>query len=195
MVGSLVGGAAIFVFVVVLDSQVVLDVYERSESGTALLVIAGAAAAVGTVLGFVWYRKRADGLDGRVRRLLGRAAIAWSVLFIVAFAATHYRSRDADEVGPLQAAVITYLLLIIVAGVVYSPIALVRQARPKAHRPDDRIRVWRIDEKEPYYVSYCDCGWFGPAYDADEPDARDKAFRDARGHGTNVAPEVEYPYG
>jgi uncharacterized membrane protein YozB (DUF420 family) len=193
MIATVVGGAAIVVFLVIFDLQLLLDVYERSES--ALPIVAGAVAAVGTVVGVVWYRKRADGLDARVRRRFGRAAIAWSVLFIVAFAATHYRSREPEDAGPLQAAVVTYVLLIIVAAVAFAPIALLRQSWSREHRQDDRIEVWRVDEKEPYYVSYCECGWVGPVYDADEPDARDKAFRDARGHGTNVAPEVAYPYG
>jgi hypothetical protein len=125
--------------------------------------------------------------------MLGAAGWALSVLFIIAFIWTHSVSRDAEDAGPPKAGVVTYLLLVIVAAVAFGLIAAVREARPKPHRPDDRIRVWSIRDKQPFFVAYCDCGWVGPSHDTDEPDAQDNAFRDARGHGTNVAPEVEDP--
>ena len=189
-------GVALVVFLVVADSRFVARVYERSESSTLPAVLAGAAAAIGTVLGVVWYKRRLERLGGGVRRLLGRAAIAWSVLFVIAFLWTHPMSRDTDLAVPLHAGVVTYLLLVVVAAVAVAPIAVLRLARPKPHRPDDRIRVWRLqDRKTPYLVAYCDCGWASVAYDLDEPHARENAFRDARRHGTNVAPEVEDPLG
>jgi hypothetical protein len=52
-----------------------------------------------------------------------------------------------------------------------------------------------IDDKKPYFVSYCDCGWVGTAYDAGDPHARDNAFRDARAHSPDVSAEVEHPLG
>ncbi len=195
LVGAGLVGIAIFVFLVVADSQFVVRVYERSESSTLPVVVAGAAAAVGTVLGVVWYRRQVGRLGSGMRRILGWFAIAWSVLFVVAFIWTHPVSRDAALAVPLHAGVVAYLLVIVVAAVAFLPVAVLRLARPKPHRPDDRIRVWRIRDKKPYFVAYCDCGWVGAAYDADEPRARDNAFRDARGHGTNVASEVEDPLG
>ena len=189
-------GVAMVVFLVVADSRFVARVYERSEPSTLPAVLAGAGAAIGTVLGVVWYRRRLDRLGVSVRRLLGRAAIAWCVLFVIAFVWTHPKSRDADLAAPLHAGVVTYLLLIVVAAIAFAPVAVLRLARPKPHRPDDRVRVWRLqDKKTPYLVAYCDCGWVSAAYDLDEPHAPENAFRDARRHGTNVAPEVEDPLG
>ena len=127
--------------------------------------------------------------------MLGWAAIAWSVVFVIAFFWTHPVSRDPDVADPIHAGVVTYLLLIVIAAVAFFPITVLRLSRPEPHRPRDRIRIWRVDDKKPFLVAYCDCGWVGAAYDADEPHARDNAFRDARRHGTNVASEVEDPLG
>jgi hypothetical protein len=195
IVGVGLVGIASFVFLVVADSQFVVRVYERSESSTLPVVVAGAVAAVGTVLGVVWYRRRVGRLGSGMRRFLGWVGIAWSVLFVVAFIWTHPVSRDAELAVPVHAGVVTYLLLIVVAAMACLPVAVLRLSRPKPHRPDDRIRVWRVRDKKPFFVSYCDCGWVGAAYDADEPRARDNAFRDARRHGTNVASDVEDPLG
>jgi len=171
----------------------VAGAYERSEASTLLAVVAGTAAVVGTVIGVVWYRRRVDQLGDTARRALGWFGIAWSVLFVVAFLGTHAGGRDDNDAGPLQAGVVTYLLLIIVAAVALFPILVVRHGRPKPHEPHDLVRVWQVDGKAPFFIAYCDCGWVGAPHEADEPHARDHAFRDARGHGTNVAPEVEDP--
>jgi hypothetical protein len=189
-------GVALVVFLVVADVRFVARVYERSESSALPAVLAGAGAAIGTVLGVTWYRRWLDRLGVGVRRLLGRAVIAWSVLFVIAFLWTHPKSRDADLAVPVHAGVVTYLLLVVVVAVVLAPVAVLRLARAKPHRPGDRVRVWRLeDRKMPYLVAYCDCGWVGAAHDLDEPHARESAFRDARRHGANVAPDVEDPLG
>jgi hypothetical protein len=195
LVGGVLVGAAIFVFLVVADADFVAESYEESPTATLPAVVAAAAAAVGTVVGVVWYRRRVDCLGRRSRRALGWFGIAWSVLFVIAFWWTHPMSRDAGDADPLQAAVVTYVLLIIVAALAFFPIAVLRLSRRKPHAPDDQIRVWRVKDKQPYFVAYCDCGWVGDAHDADGPRAQDSAFRDARRHGTNVAPEVEHPLG
>jgi hypothetical protein len=195
LVGVALVGAALFVFLVVADWQFVTAVHDRAEASTLPVIVAGAAAAVMTVLGVIWYSRRADGLSPGVRRRFGRAAIAWSVLFVVAFFWTHPKSRDAGLADPLHAGVVTYVLLVVVVAVGSLPIAVRRLARPARHRPGHRTRVWRMSDKEPYFVAYCDCGWVGSAHGADEAGARENAFSDARGHGTNVSPEVEDPLG
>ena len=195
LVGGTLVGVAIFVFLVVADWQFVATVYERSEASTLPVVVAGAAAAVGTVLSVVMYRRRTGRLGRRTRRWFGRAAIAWSILFVIAFVWTHPVSRDAERAVPLHAGVVTYLLLIVTAAVAFLPVAILRFARPTPHRPGDRIRVWHLRDKKPYFIAYCDCGWVGSPHDAEEPDARDSAFRQARKHGTNVASDVEDPLG
>ena len=196
LVAIVLGGVALVAFLIVADSQFIARVSERSGSSTLPAVLAGAAGALGTVAGVVWYRRRLDRLGVGVRRLLGRAAIAWSVLFVVAFYWTHSRSRDAELAGPLHAGVMTYVLLIVVAAAAFAPIAVLRLGAPRRHRPDDRIRVWRLqDKKTPYLVAYCDCGWVSAAHDLDEPQAREHTFREARRHGTNLAPEVDDPLG
>ena len=123
LAGTGLVGVALFVFLVVADWQFVADVYERSGSSTLPAIVVGAAAAIGTLLGVVWYRRRLGRLGDRVRRALGRAAIAWCVLFVVAFVWTHPRSREAELAVPLHAGVVTYLLIIVVAAVAFFPIA------------------------------------------------------------------------
>ena len=123
-------------------------------------------------------------LRGKLRRILGWAGIAWSALFLVAFVWTHPRHRDDDFATPLEVAAVTYCVIIIVVAVCLVPVALVNLSRPERHNSDDRIRVWEVADKEPYFVAYCDCGWVGTAFDTTDPHAQDKAFRDARDHGT-----------
>jgi hypothetical protein len=194
MLGLLAGvllGTALVVFVMVLDAGLVVRAYERSESSTLPAVVTGAAAALGTVLAIVWYRRRVDQLGGTARRVLGRVGIAWAVSFVVAFFLTHPKGRDDELATPVEVAVICYVLVIVVAAVVVFPFAVRRLARPRGHRPQHRVHVWHVADGEPSFVPACECGWVGGAYDAAEPEARDKAFRDARRHGTNVASDVE----
>jgi O-antigen/teichoic acid export membrane protein len=191
LVGTLLVGAAIVVLLVVYDLQFVFRVYERSELPTLVAVIAAAAALVGTVLGVVWFKRREDRVGRTARRVLGRLAIAWSVLFVIVFIWTHPRNRDEHLGRPVHAGVVAYVVLVVVGAVAFFPYAMFRLSRPKPHRPDDRVRVWRLRDKQPYFVAYCDCGWVGAPHDDDEAHARDNAFREARAHGTNVAPEVE----
>ena len=193
LVGTLLAGAAIVVFVVVSDVRFVLRVYERSETSTLVAVIVAAAALVGTVLGVVWFKRREDRVGRTARRVLGRLAIAWSILFVIAFFWTHPRNRDEHLGRPVHAGVVTYVVLVVVGAVAFFPYAVFGRSRPKPHRPDDRVRVWRLRRKQSYFVAYCDCGWVGAPHDDDVPGARDTAFREARAHGTNVAPEVEDP--
>jgi lysylphosphatidylglycerol synthetase-like protein (DUF2156 family) len=195
LVASGVVGLALVGIVVVADTSLVLRAYERSASSTLLAVVLGAGAALATVFAFAWYRSRVARVHGKSRRLLGWAGIAWAALFVVGFVWTHPRHRDDEFATPLEVAVVTYSLIIIVVALCLLPVSIRMLARPKPHDPGDQIRVWEIREKEPYFVAYCDCGWVGTAYDTTDPDARDKAFRDAREHGTNVAPEVEHPLG
>jgi hypothetical protein len=158
-------------------------------------VVIGVVAALGTLLGVVWYRSRVDDLSKMARRVLGFVGIAWAVGFVLAFIVTHPRGRNDDEATALEAGIVSYLLGILIAAAAFLPIALLRGSRPTAHEEKDRVRVMRVQNKEPFFVSSCDCGWLGPAYDETDPDASEKAFRDARMHGTNVAPEVERPLG
>jgi hypothetical protein len=198
LIGLVAGGVfglALVVFLVVLDTSLVVQAYERSAESTLTAVVIGVGAALGTVLAFAWYRGRVDRLGRTARRILGWAGIVWSFLFVVGFAWTHPRHRDDASTTPLEVAVVSYCLIIIVVAVCLLPVAALRLSRPKTHDPGDQVRVWEVRDKEPYFVAYCDCGWVGTAYEATEPEARDKAFRDAREHGTNVAPEVEYPLG
>ena len=85
--------------------------------------------------------------------------------------------------------------MIVVVAVCLVPVALLKLSRPRVHHSDDRVRVWEVRDKEPYFVAYCDCGWGGTAFDVTDPHAQDNAFRDARQHGTNVASDVEHPLG
>ena len=191
LIAGVVLGTALVVFVIVLDAGLVLRAYERSESSTLPAVVIGAAAALGTVLAVVCYRRRVDRLGGTARRVLGWVGIAWAVSFVVAFFWTHPKGRDDELATSLEVAVICYALVIVVTAVVVFPFAVRRLARRTAHRPHDRVHVWHVADGEPSFVAACECGWVGSAYDAAEPEARDKAFRDARRHGTNVASHVE----
>jgi hypothetical protein len=195
LIGGVVFGIALFVFVVVIDTQFVGSALEHSESSALPAVVIGVAAALGTVLGVVWYRRRVDDLGKTARRLLGSVGIAWAVAFVIAFFATHPRGRNDEDATALEAGIVSYLLGILIAAAAFLPIALLRFSRPHAHERNDRVRVMHVQDKEPFFVSSCDCGWVGPAYDEADPDAPDKAFRDARAHGANVAPEVERPLG
>ena len=193
LVGTALVGAALVVLAVVYDVRFVLRVYERSETSTLLAVIAAAAALVATVFGIVWFRRREDHLGRTARRLLGLLAIAWSVLFVIAFFWTHPMHRDEHLGRPVHAGVVTYVVLVVVGAVALFPYAAFRLSRPRAHRPDDRVRVWRARDRQGYLLASCDCGWVGTPHGDDEPHARENAFREARAHGTNVAPEVEDP--
>ena len=191
LIAGVVLGTALVVFVLVLDAELVVRAYERSESSTLPAVVIGAAAALGTVLAVVWYRRHVDQLGGTARRVLGWIGIAWAASFVVAFVWTHPKGRDDELATSLEVGVICYVLVIVVAAVVVFPFAVSRLARPRAHRPHDRVHVWHVADGEPSFIPACDCGWVGSTYDAAEPEARDKAFRDARHHGTNVASDVE----
>jgi O-antigen/teichoic acid export membrane protein len=193
LVGVLLVGTAIVVFLVVYDVQFVLHVYERSETSTLVAVIAATAALVGTIVGVVWFKRSEDHVGRRARRVLGRVAIAWSILFLIAFFWTHPMNRDEHLGSPVHAGLVTYVVLVVVVAVALFPYVMFRLSRPKPHRPHDRVRVWRLRDKQPYLVAYCDCGWVGAPHDDDEPHSRDSAFREARAHGTNVAPQVEDP--
>jgi drug/metabolite transporter (DMT)-like permease len=191
---SAVVGIALVAFVVVLDASLIVRAYQRSEAAA---VVVGVGAALGTVLGVVWYLRRVSHLGATTRRVLGWVGIAWAGLFVVGFWWTHPVHRDDhDELGtPLAVAVLGYVLVIVVAAVGFVPVAVLRLARTATHHPDDRVEVWHIRDDKPYFVAHCDCDWVGTAHDATEPHARDKAFREAREHGTEVAPEVGYPLG
>ena len=194
-IGGVVAGIAILAFVLVLDVSLVLRAYQRSESSSQRAVVIGAAAALATVLAVVWYLRRVDRLGGTVRRTLGCVGIAWAVGFVIAFAWTHPVGRDDEFATLLETGVLSYLVFILVVAVVgFLPVAVFRLTRT-THRPQDRVRVMHVRDKKPYFVPICDCGWAGTARNASEPDARDKAFRDARAHGPNVASEVEYALG
>jgi multisubunit Na+/H+ antiporter MnhB subunit len=195
LVAGAVVGLVLVAVLVVFDVDLVLQAYKRSASSTLAAVVIGAAAALATVVAFAWYRRRVGRLGGTARRLLGRAAIVWSGLFVVAFVWTHPRHRDDEFATPLEVAVVSYCLVIVVVAVCLVPVAVLIPARPASHGTRDRIRVWKVDDEEPYFIAYCDCGWVGTAYDVTDPEAREKAFRDARAHGTNVAPDVEQPLG
>jgi len=195
LAASGVVGLALVAFLVVLDTSLVVRAYERSASSTLAAVVIATVAALGTVVAFAWFRRRVGDIGGSARRVLGWAGIAWAGLFVVAFVWTHPRHRDDEFTTPLEVAVVSYCLIIVITAVAILPVAVLRLARPATHDTNDRIRVWKVDDKEPYFVAYCDCGWVGSAVDATDPHARDKAFRDAREHGTNVAPEVEHPLG
>lgn len=195
MVGFIVGvvvGIPLLAYVFVLDVRLVLRAYERSESSA---VFIGATAALASVLASVWYLRRVDRLGGTARRTLGFVGIAWAVWFVIAFVWTHPVGRDDELATALETGVLSYILFIVVVAVVgFLPVSMFRHAR-STHRPRDRVRVMHVRDKKPFFAPYCDCGWAGTAYDAGEPDARDKAFRDAHAHGTNVASDVEYPLG
>jgi hypothetical protein len=197
-VGMIVGiffGLFLLGYVVVLDFNLVVHTYERSESSTLPALVIAAVAAFGTVLVFAWYRSAFDRLGATARRVFGWAGIAWSAFLVVGFFWTHPRHRADELATPLQAAVVTYCMIVIVVAVCLLPVAIIRLARPSKHDPSDRVRVWEVRNEEPYFVAYCDCGWVGTTYDATDPHAQDHAFRDAHKHGTNVNSEVERPLG
>jgi hypothetical protein len=189
LVGGLIVGAAIAVFLVAWDTGRVLDAYERSEWSTLPAVVIGVATAVATVAGTVWYRRRVHEIGGRARRFLGWVGLAWAALFVAGFFWTHVVRRD-DDLGALEAAIVSYIVVIVVSALGALPILAVRGGGPRAHQPRDEVRVMHVGHKKPYFVALCDCGWAGTAHETDEPNAQDRAFRDARVHGTNVAPEV-----
>ncbi len=198
LIGLIAGGVfgiALVTFLVVADTSLVAQTYERSASSTVVAVVLGAGAALGTVLVFAWSRSRLERFRGKPRLLLGWAGIAWAALFVVAFVWTHPRHRDDESVTPLEVAVVTYCLIIVVVAVCLVPVALLRLSRPRVHHSNDQVRVWEVRDKEPYFVAYCDCGWVGTAFDVTDPHAQDNAFRDARQHGPNVASDVEHPLG
>lgn len=188
-------GLALVVFLVVLDTSLVVQAFERSASSTLAAVVIAVAAALGTVLAFAWYRRHVGDLGATARRVLGWAGIAWGALFVVGFVWTHPMHRDDQFTTTLEVAVVSYCLIIVLVAICLVPFAVLSLARPATHGTDDRIRVWNVDDKEPFFIAYCDCGWVGTAHDSADPQAQDRAFRDARAHGTNVAPEVEHPLG
>jgi hypothetical protein len=188
-------GLALVVFLVVVDTSLVVQAYERSASSTVAAVVIGVAAALGTVLAFAWYRRHVGDLGATARRVLGWAGIAWGALFVVGFVWTHPMHRDDQSTTPLEVAVVCYCLVIVVVAICSVPVAVLMLARPATHDAGDRVRVWNVDDEVPYFIAYCDCGWVGTAYDFTDPQAQVKAFRDARAHGTNVAPYVEHPLG
>ena len=198
LIGLIAGGVfglALVAFLVVADTSLVAQTYERSASSTVAAVVIGAGAALGTVLVFAWSRTNVERLRGKPRRILGWAGIAWAALFVVAFVWTHPRHRDDEYATSLEVAVVTYCLIIVVVAVCLVPVALLKLSRPRVHHSDDQVRVWEVRDKEPYFVAYCDCGWVGTAFDVTDPHAQDNAFRDARQHGPNVASDVEHPLG
>jgi hypothetical protein len=195
LVAGTVFGIALFVFVVVLDTQLIASGFERSEPWALPAVLIGVAAALATVLIAIWFSRRANELGRLPRRVMGMAGIAWAVVFVILFFLTHPTGRDEDAASSLEVGAVSYVLAIVVAAVAFLPVAIVRLGRRSVHRPDNRVHVMHVAEKTPFYVASCDCGWVGAAYDETEPAAREKAFREARAHGTNVAPEVERPLG
>jgi hypothetical protein len=194
LVASAVVGLVLVAVLVVFDAGLVVQAHERSASSTVAAVVIGTAAALGTVFAFAWYRSRVGRLGGTARQALGWAGIAWSGLFVIAFFWTHPRHRDEFST-PLEVALVSYCLIVVLVAVCLLPVIVLGLARPTHHGTRDRIRVWKVDDEEPYFVAYCDCGWVGNAHDATDLEAQDKAFRAARDHGTNVAPEVEHPLG
>ena len=198
LIGLIAGGVfglALVAFLVVADTSLVVQAHQRSALSTVVAVVLGAGAALATVLVFAWSRSRLEHLRGKPRRMLGWAGIAWAALFVVAFVWTHPRHRDDESATPLEVAVVTYCLIIVVVAVCLVPVALLKLSRPRVHHSDDQVRVWEVRDKEPYFVAYCDCGWVGTAFDVTDPGAQDNAFRDAHQHGTNVASDVEHPLG
>jgi cytochrome bd-type quinol oxidase subunit 2 len=193
-IGTSIGVIGLVVFVGVIDVRRVVTAYERSRSATLAALVVAVAAALATVLAAIVYVRRRDRLGSTARRVLGWTAIVWAVVFVVAFAWTHSRRRD-DDLTPITAGVVGYCLVIVAIFAAVTPFAMRAQARGRPHEPRDRVEVWYVREDDPFFIAYCECGWVGRAYDESEPDAREKAFRDAREHGTNVAPEVAYPLG
>jgi hypothetical protein len=137
LVSALLVGAAIVVLLVIYDVRFILRVYERSETPTLAAVIAAAAALVGTVLGVVWFKRWEDRVGRTARRLFGRLAIAWSILFLIAVIWTHPMNRDEHLGRPVHAGVVTYVVLVVVGAVAFLPYAMFRLSRPEPHRPDD----------------------------------------------------------
>jgi flagellar biogenesis protein FliO len=195
LVAGAVFGIALFVFIVVLDTRLIVSGFERSEPWALPAVLIGVAAALATVLVAIWFSRRANELGRFPRRVMGMAGIAWAVVFVILFVVTHPRGRDEDAASSLEVGAVSYVLAIVVAAVAFLPVAIMRFGRRSVHKSDDRVRVMHVAEKTPFYVASCDCGWVGAAYDETEPGAREEAFSEARAHGTNVAPEVERPLG
>ena len=71
------------------------------------------------------------------------------VLFVVAFVWTHPRHRDDAFSTPLEVAVVSYCLIVVVVAICLVPFAVLRLARPASHDTNDRVRVWKVDDKEP----------------------------------------------
>ncbi len=123
-IGGVLAGLALIVFVVVLDVGLLVRAYERSASSTLTAMLAAAAAAVVTVLAVVLGRAAR-----KHRRLLGRLAIAWAVMFVIAVLWTHPRHRD-ELLTPLEAGVVTYAVLIVTGALGFLPIVALRLGRP-----------------------------------------------------------------
>jgi hypothetical protein len=122
-IGGLVVGLALIVFVIVLDVGLLARAYERSASSTLAAMLVAAAGAVLTVLAVVLYRARREH-----RRVLGRLGVAWAVTFVVAVLWTHPRARD-ELLTPLEAGVVTYVVLVVTGALGFLPIAAVRLGR------------------------------------------------------------------
>ena len=191
LIGLVAGGAfgiALVTFLVVADTSLVARTYERSASSTVVAVVLGAGAALGTVLVFAWSRSRLERFRGKPRLLLGWAGIAWAALFVVAFVWTHPRHRDDESVTPLEVAVVTYCLIIVVVAVCARPGRAVQAVAASSSSLDDQVRVWEVRDKEPYFVAYCDCGWVGTAFDVTDPHAQDNAFQTLAGTARTSRP-------
>jgi drug/metabolite transporter (DMT)-like permease len=136
---AVVVGIALVVFLIVSDTTLVIRAYEQSDSSIRPALATGAAAALGSVLAVVWYRRRVGHLGGTARRMLGWVGIAWAASFVVAFVWTHPKGRDDELATPLEAGVVSYVLVIVVvAAAGFVPIAVFRPARRKTHQPRDR---------------------------------------------------------
>lgn len=64
------------------------------------------------------------------------------------------------------------------------------------HRPTDRVRVHRVQERvpvrrvRPYFIAVCECGWSAEATDLPARLARLRTFAEARRHSRHVQPDV-----
>jgi hypothetical protein len=94
---------------------------------------------------------------------------------------------------------------LLVAGILAGGVLVANRARHRIdalmsrdpirpHELTDLVQVWLVIDPtgkvQPFYSTVCECGWVGEAYDESDPQAQSKAFADARGHGSNVSPEV-----
>jgi hypothetical protein len=129
LVGSIAFGIALVVFLIVSDATLVVRAHERSGSSLLPAILGGTAAAIGTVLAVAWYRRRVDDIGRGARRMLGRAGLAWGGAFVVAFLWTHPMRRADELATPLEVAVTSYVLVIVVAAVAVLPFAVRRLAR------------------------------------------------------------------